>query len=67
MATGTVKSFNQEKGYGFITPDDGGADLFCHHTAINMDGHRTLMEGQKVQFEREEGPKGPKANNIRAA
>ncbi len=51
MATGTVKWFNDAKGFGFITQDGGGEDVFCHHTAIQMDGFRTLQEGQKVEFE----------------
>lgn len=67
MATGTVKWFNDAKGFGFITQDDGGPDVFCHHTAINMDGFRTLTEGQKVEFELVQGPKGPSAQNVRAA
>jgi CspA family cold shock protein len=67
MATGTVKWFNDAKGFGFITPDDGGADLFAHFTAINMNGFKTLQEGQKVQFEVAEGPKGKQASNIQAA
>ncbi len=67
MATGTVKWFNDAKGFGFITPDDGGADLFAHFTAINMNGFKTLQEGQKVQFEVAEGPKGKQASNIQTA
>src|SRR5687768_785430 len=67
MATGTVKWFNDAKGFGFITQDGGGEDVFCHHTAINMDGFRTLQEGQKVQFEVTRGPKGLQAQNVRAA
>jgi CspA family cold shock protein len=66
MATGTVKWFNDAKGFGFITQDGGGEDVFCHHTAINMDGFRTLQEGQKVQFEVTRGPKGLQAQNVRA-
>lgn len=66
MATGTVKWFNDAKGFGFITQDDGGPDVFCHHTAINMDGFRTLTEGQKVEFDLVQGPKGPSAQNVRA-
>lgn len=62
--TGTVKWFNNEKGFGFIQPDDGGKDLFVHHTAIQMRGMRTLTEGQRVEFEAGEGPKGPKAENV---
>ncbi|MFJ7209908.1 cold-shock protein [Streptomyces sp. NPDC098789] len=64
MATGTVKWFNQEKGFGFITPDDGGADLFAHYSAINANGFRTLEENSKVSFEVTQGPKGPQASNI---
>ena len=67
MATGTVKWFNDAKGYGFITPDGGGKDVFVHHTAIQMEGFRSLAEGQKVQFETTDGPKGPQAANVRAA
>jgi cold shock protein len=67
MATGTVKWFNDAKGFGFIQQDDGGEDVFVHHTAINMDGFRTLAEGQKVQFEVSKGPKGLQASNVRAA
>ena len=59
MATGTVKWFNDAKGYGFITPDDGGEDLFAHFSAIQMNGFKTLKEGQKVQFEVVQGPKLP--------
>ncbi|MBN1515349.1 cold-shock protein [Candidatus Sumerlaeota bacterium] len=66
METGTVKWFNEKKGYGFIEPDSGGADLFIHHTNINMDGFRTLAEGQKVEFEAGQGRKGPEATNVRA-
>jgi CspA family cold shock protein len=67
MATGTVKWFNDAKGFGFITPDDGGADLFAHFSAISMSGFKTLKEGQKVQFTVVEGPKGKQASNIMAA
>ena len=65
MATGTVKWFNDAKGFGFITQDGGGEDVFCHHTAINMDGFRTLAEGQKVAFEVTRGPKGLQAQSLR--
>jgi CspA family cold shock protein len=64
---GTVKWFNDAKGYGFITPDDGGEDLFAHFSAIQMSGFKTLKEGQKVQFEVTQGPKGKQASNIQAA
>ena len=67
MATGTVKWFNDAKGFGFITQDGGGEDVFVHHTAINMDGFRTLAEGQRVEFEVARGPKGMQAQNVRAA
>ena len=67
MPTGTVKWFNDAKGYGFITPDDGGEDLFAHFSAIQMSGFKTLKEGQKVQFEVTQGPKGKQASNILAA
>ena len=66
MATGTVKWFNNSKGFGFITPDDGGEDLFAHFSAINMNGFKTLKEGQKVQFEVTQGPKGKQASNIQS-
>ncbi len=66
MATGTVKWFNDTKGYGFISPDDQGADLFVHHTAIHAQGFRTLKEGQRVQFDAVKGPKGMQANNVTA-
>src|SRR5262245_37367359 len=67
MATGTVKWFNDAKGYGFITPDDGGEDLFAHFSAIQMNGFKTLKEGQKVAFEVVQGPKGKQASNITAS
>jgi len=67
MATGTVKWFNDAKGFGFITPDGGGEDLFAHFSAINMQGFKTLKEGQKVQFEITQGQKGKQASNIQAA
>lgn len=66
MATGTVKWFNAAKGYGFITPSDGGDDVFAHYSAIEMDGYKTLKEGQQVEYEVQEGPKGPQASRIRA-
>ena len=64
MATGTVKWFSDEKGFGFITPDDGGRDLFVHHTSITADGYRSLAEGAKVSYDAEPGDKGPKAANV---
>jgi CspA family cold shock protein len=64
MPTGTVKWFSDEKGFGFITPDEGSRDLFVHHTAIVADGYRSLQEGAKVSYEEEAGPKGPKAVNV---
>ena len=64
MATGTVKWFNDAKGYGFIAPDDGGKDVFVHFSAIAGDGFRTLAEGAKVEFEVREGTKGPEAANV---
>ena len=66
MATGTVKWFNDDKGFGFITPDEGGKDLFVHHTGIEGTGFRSLREGAKVSYESEDGPKGPKAVNVQA-
>lgn len=65
MATGTVKWFNDAKGFGFIVQDNGGPDVFCHHTAIQADGFRSLAEGQKVEFETKKGPKGLQAANVR--
>ncbi|MTL33223.1 cold-shock protein [Turicibacter sanguinis] len=67
MATGTVKWFNDAKGYGFITPDDGGEDLFAHFSAIKMDGFKTLKHGQRVTFALKEGEKGKQADNIKPA
>jgi CspA family cold shock protein len=64
MASGTVKWFNEEKGYGFITPDDGSKDLFVHYSNIAGDGFKTLSEGQKVSFEAGEGRKGPEATDV---
>ena len=66
MTDGTVKWFNAEKGFGFITPDDGGSDVFAHFSAIEADGYRSLEENQRVSFEVTQGPKGPQASNIRA-
>lgn len=67
MATGTVKWFNDAKGYGFITPDDGGEDLFAHFSAIKMDGFKTLKQGQRVTLDLKEGEKGKQADNIKPA
>ena len=64
MATGTVKWFNSEKGYGFITPDEGGKDLFVHFSAIQGSGYKSLAEGAKVSYDAEQGPKGPAAGNV---
>jgi CspA family cold shock protein len=64
MATGTVKWFNGDKGYGFITPEDGGKDLFVHFSAIQSQGYRSLDEGAKVEYEPQEGEKGPQAANV---
>jgi cold shock protein len=64
MATGTVKWFNDDKGYGFITPDDSSKDLFVHHTGIAGEGFKSLQEGARVSYEAENGPKGPNARNV---
>jgi len=64
MATGTVKWFNEAKGYGFIAPEDGGKDVFVHHSNIAGEGFKTLREGAKVEFEVREGQKGPEAVNV---
>jgi cold shock protein len=65
MAVGTVKWFNAEKGYGFITVDGGGADVFVHFSAIQSGGYRSLEENQRVEFEIGQGPKGPQAESVR--
>jgi cold shock protein len=64
MANGTVKWFNDAKGYGFITPDEGTKDLFVHHSSISGDGFKSLAEGARVEFEQREGTKGPEAANV---
>ena len=64
MATGTVKWFNDSKGFGFITPSDGSNDVFVHHSSIKSEGFRSLAEGQQVNYEVEQGPKGPSAVNV---
>jgi cold shock protein len=66
MAEGTVKWFDASKGYGFLTPDDGSKELFVHFSAIDSSGFRELVEGQRVQFETEQGPKGPQAKSVRS-
>jgi CspA family cold shock protein len=65
MPTGTVKWFSDEKGFGFITPDEGSKDLFVHHSSIDADGYRSLSEGARVEYESEAGDKGPKAVRVR--
>jgi CspA family cold shock protein len=67
MASGTVKWFNEKKGFGFISPEDGGADVFVHFSAIISDGFKTLAEGQAVSYEVESGAKGPQATNVKPA
>ena len=67
MAEGTVKCFNDAKGFGFITPDDGSEDLFAHFSSITGDGYKSLKEGQRVTFEVTDGPKGKQASNIEKA
>ena len=64
MATGTVKWFNDSKGFGFITPEDGSADVFAHHSNIMMAGYKSLKDGQKVSYDVSQAPKGPAASNI---
>jgi cold shock protein len=64
MPTGTVKWFSDEKGFGFITPDDAGKDLFVHHSSIQSEGYKSLAEGAKVSYETEQGPKGPAAAHV---
>ena len=67
MITGTVKWFNDAKGFGFITPADGGKDVFVHHSAVQGSGFKSLTEGQQVKFELQDGPKGPSASNVQPA
>ena len=67
MATGTVKWFSASKGYGFISPEDGGTDVFAHFSAIEMDGFKTLKEGQRVEYDVQDGPKGPQASKSQPA
>ena len=64
MAKGTVKWFSDEKGYGFITPEEGSKDLFVHHSSIQGEGFKSLKEGESVEFEQTEGQKGPQASNV---
>ena len=66
MTTGTVKWFNESKGFGFITPSEGGKDVFVHFSAIQAEGFKVLVEGQSVEFNVEDGPKGPQATNVTA-
>jgi cold shock protein len=65
MAQGTVKWFNADKGYGFIAPDDGTADVFVHHSAIKTDGYRSLLDNQRIEFTATQGAKGPQAEDVR--
>lgn len=67
MITGTVKWFNDAKGFGFITPSDGSKDVFVHHSAVQGSGFKSLTEGQQVKFELQDGPKGPSAANVQPA